>query len=165
MFSLSSRQSAPCCWMAFSDNKQILVISNEIKLNIASSCYPSERGICKTRSLRKLSHQVEGITRGIRVPFRRWHGQLDGKVVKVPPSLSQRSWPCPTSPPAGWLTLPSFGRLNKIGKQNPNLHGSVADHDEDDDGSPDMTAIVSALAQQQQRVSSPTCFQFTLRLI
>ena len=30
----------------------------------------------------------------------------------------------------------------------------MADHDEDDDGSPDMTAIVSALAQQQQRVRS-----------
>ena len=44
-------------------------------------------------------------------------------------------------------------RLNKIGKQNPNL-GPVADHgSDDDDGSPDMTAIVSALAQQQQRAS------------
>ena len=63
------------------------------------------------------------------------------------------------------LFHPSFRRLNKIGKQNPNLHGSVADHDEDDDGSPDMTAIVSALAQQQQRVRSPTRFQFILRPI
>ena len=47
-----------------------------------------------------------------------------------------------------------FSRLNKIGKQNPNLPDHLADHDgEDDDGSPDMTAIVSALAQQQQRAS------------
>merc|ERR1719229_472762 len=46
-------------------------------------------------------------------------------------------------------------RLNKIGKQNPNLPDHLADHDgEDDDGSPDMTAIVSALAQQQQRLSN-----------
>ena len=56
--------------------------------------------------------------------------------------------PSPTNSPL----LPLSPRLNKIGKQNPNL-GSVADHDEDDDGSPDMTAIVSALAQQQQRAS------------
>ena len=51
------------------------------------------------------------------------------------------------------LSLSLSLRLNKIGKQNPNLGPVAADHDEDDDGSPDMTAIVSALAQQQQRVS------------
>eukprot|EP00094_Tigriopus_californicus_P003060 TCALIF_02947-PA protein Name:"Similar to Hcn4 Potassium/sodium hyperpolarization-activated cyclic nucleotide-gated channel 4 (Rattus norvegicus)" AED:0.12 eAED:0.14 QI:2146/0.5/0.64/0.88/0.75/0.76/17/172/761 len=39
-------------------------------------------------------------------------------------------------------------RLNKIGKQNPNL-GSSTENGDDDDNTPDMTAIVSALANQQ----------------
>jgi Na+/citrate or Na+/malate symporter len=49
-------------------------------------------------------------------------------------------------------------RLNKIGKQNPRLGGggSGTDNGDDDDGSPDMTALVSALANQQQQVSCGT---------
>ncbi len=39
-------------------------------------------------------------------------------------------------------------RLHKIGKQNPNL-GSTTDNGNEEGDSPDMTAIVSALANQQ----------------
>ena len=42
----------------------------------------------------------------------------------------------------------SVSRLHKIGKQNPNL-GSSTENGDDDGDSPDMTAIVSALANQQ----------------
>ena len=87
------------------------------------------------------------------------------------------SWPSILFPPPTLLSLSL--RLNKIGKQNPNfpIHTNHGDHsDDDDDGSPDMTAIVSALAQQQQRASENmlrtyyrvttknTCFQNTLIL-
>ncbi len=54
-------------------------------------------------------------------------------------------------PKSKWLGY--LSRLHKIGKQNPNL-GSSTDNGEDGCGgsgdySPDMTAIVSALANQQ----------------